>query len=184
MSKYLLLSAMFLVSCSSCKNSPAPCDAGTESCTFVPPPVPAETPQGAPETPPFPKSNLLTGDHWSIVIPDGWTKKDIANPDPILKASFTDANDDLLLLVEEDVPADTTTDVYALMAVRGAKEAGATFDSQSTDRDFNVISMHRDDVNVYFWVKTLNGQGYALSCGGSNLKKDVCANIATTFLVK
>lgn len=174
-----LLLSLVTISCSSCAkktpNATVPDAAPSASTTVTPVPPP-----------PAPTTITVKGDSWEFVLPaDGWKA---LNEAPTNSTAFVNpTKNNLVVMVSEAFPG--TYDQYVIMAVRGAKDAGATIKStkqvEVNGHKFVLIESSKDNISVWMWVSLVNGQGYTLACGGPTdpAQQELCTGIASTLKI-
>lgn len=182
MKKFVLfLLACGLISCSSCAKKPVLNEVETG------PTVDASLVDSGTASDVQDSSLTVGNDNWSFVLPSSDWEPQRNGVDPAVFLNEKEHN--LVVFLKEEFPG--TTQDYALFAVRGMKEAGATLVSSSQVKingiNFVLIESTKGSVRVFQWVAAKDKAGYGLSCGGldeNDHQKTLCVSIANTLNIK
>lgn len=168
------------VSCSACGKKlpePAPVEAGTQ---------PAPSGPVAPPPPPVPTTTTATLGKLTVTLPTT-AYQEMTNTPPNAKAWVSKSPKNLVVLIDE--VTDSSFDEYAIVAMMGARNSGATINSakqvEANGTKFVLIDSSKDGVRIWMWVTTQDGHGLGLSCGGPDDASvhDLCFGIANTVKV-
>jgi hypothetical protein len=169
-----LLFAIGSISCSACaKKVPVVNVPDAEPSATVPPVTP-------------PTNILVKENDWQFVLPGtNWDKLEMCTKDgcPVLYQN----KDKKSAIVFLKNPYEYSYDDFIITSIRGVKDAGGVISSakqiELNGRKFVLVESVKNYNKVWMWLTLLNGQGYALSCGGSGDNHDLCFTIASTFKI-
>lgn len=176
----LCLLAAGLVSCSSCAST-TPSDA-TPTVTTNP------TVDPVPSVDPPPVQDLVVSrDNWSFSLPV--SEKFIALPEECdasvsCSVGFMNGTKTTAVVFFAEEFTDPL-DVYAILSIRGAKEAGATIVSteqvQINGVNYVLVETTKGVITVWMWVAADGKKGYGLTCGGPTNNRELCFRVANTL---
>ncbi len=174
-----MLSLLGLISCNSCAKNVTPIN--------PPEPTPMVVDASAPDTS-VDNSLTVNGPDWSFALPshDWVAQHSDGGTDAML---VNDQEKNLVLFLKEEFPG--TAQDYALFAIQGMREAGATLVGSSmvtiNGTNFVLVESSKGAIRVFQWVTVKNKTGYGLSCGGldsDSHQHDLCMGIVNTLTIK
>jgi hypothetical protein len=173
-----------LISCSSCAKAPQ-----TE-----PAPVPTPTVTAPPPEPPPPAPvTVIAQENWSFDPGEGW--KVLMPPDnTAIKIALVHPTKKLLVILTKE-EFQGTTEQYSLLAMRSARDSGATVASvapvEINGTKYVLVETFKTNANgtkvsVWQWVGVKASLAYGLTCGGpasvATVQSD-CQAVASTLKI-
>lgn len=174
-----MLSLLGLISCNSCVKNDVPIN--------PPEPPPQQVDASIPDAT-VDNSVSVNGPDWSFSLPshDWVAQHSDGGTDAML---VNDQEKNLVLFLKEEFPG--TTQDYALFAIQGMREAGATLVGSSmvviNGTNFVLVESNKGAVRVFQWVTVKNKTGYGLSCGGLDAdshQRALCMGVVNTLTIK
>ena len=144
-----------------------------------------------PAPPPIHTENVGQ-ENWSFtLLGNGWSPRALDTNE--IKLALENHGAMCMIFVVKEETTDSFG-AYVLGTIRGFSEGGATIDAVKmvmiNGQKFVLTQVdHRDEV-IWVWVTVKDGFGYGFTCGcdinpdAGALQRDLCLNMASTFVIK
>ena len=179
----LFLGVFGLFSCSSCKTSNIRVNDDLDAMIFPTSDASAEDVIAS-------NAMQVSTDDFTLSLENEkqWKVTDIVD----LPAKLVLVNDDektsVSIFIDNFVGSDKE---YSLFILRGFKESGQIFDSSESvkinNKDFYLLSTHKDNLVVFTWIFSNRKNSYVLSCAGIKdklVQLEFCSKIINTLILK